>query len=429
MLLNLLIAAFLIAALVWLYRAWTLALQDSPNQSREDSDEHVIKSSPAHEALRRSWVLKVPKVFTQPHLDADITSSATPRHYDQNQSSAYASAAAKATAEANSTTSSSKANLSALENARGESLTPIDETGSSTAPPSAPSRIEQINYSQRSKLQTDAADSLTTQQVDELLSRNDQLEKQLKSAQQEIQQQLGQISTLRDKELHAASLQNQVTQLEQTARSSAELKEELKALQAAAEQTDKLQREVNLLRRRAGSSPSDDDGTELRRLQAELTSKQQQNEKYLQQIDDLETRLRKRPTSSNEAQISRESESAAVQTPASHPTQSSDSSATQTTNTQKNTSGDTKNAKAPVQALFTRPSQTDDLKKIKGIGPVMERTLNQLGVSTFEQLSKFTQQDVERVSDALAVFPGRIERDQWVAQAARFYQEQLPQES
>ena len=68
-------------------------------------------------------------------------------------------------------------------------------------------------------------------------------------------------------------------------------------------------------------------------------------------------------------------------------------------------------------ALFERPDERDDLKRIKGIGPVMEGVLNALGVTTFRQLASFSPEDVERVSEAIGTFPGRIERDDWVGRA------------
>jgi len=67
--------------------------------------------------------------------------------------------------------------------------------------------------------------------------------------------------------------------------------------------------------------------------------------------------------------------------------------------------------------------EKDDLKKIKGIGPVMERTLNALGVTTFQQLADFTQEDIDKVSEAIDAFPGRIERDDWVGKAGQILQE------
>ena len=39
----------------------------------------------------------------------------------------------------------------------------------------------------------------------------------------------------------------------------------------------------------------------------------------------------------------------------------------------------------------------DDLKLIKGIGPVIERKLNEAGISTFEQLGKLTPDDLRRI--------------------------------
>lgn len=73
--------------------------------------------------------------------------------------------------------------------------------------------------------------------------------------------------------------------------------------------------------------------------------------------------------------------------------------------------------------LFEAPSYKDDLKLIKGIGPVMETTLNDLGVTTFQQLANFTQVDIDKVTEAIGSFPGRIERDDWVGKAKAFVDE------
>ena len=54
----------------------------------------------------------------------------------------------------------------------------------------------------------------------------------------------------------------------------------------------------------------------------------------------------------------------------------------------------------------------------------MERTLNELGVSTFKQLADFQQVDIDKVSKAIGSFPGRIERDDWVGKAKQILQEQ-----
>jgi predicted flap endonuclease-1-like 5' DNA nuclease len=62
-------------------------------------------------------------------------------------------------------------------------------------------------------------------------------------------------------------------------------------------------------------------------------------------------------------------------------------------------------------------SEKDDLKAIKGIGPFIEEKLNALGIYTFEQVSKMTAKIEEEVNVAIEFFPGRVKRDQWVAQA------------
>ena len=67
--------------------------------------------------------------------------------------------------------------------------------------------------------------------------------------------------------------------------------------------------------------------------------------------------------------------------------------------------------------LFDAPAERDDLKRISGIGPVMERHLNELGVVSFAQLAAFDEADVARVDAALTEFRGRIVRDDWVGQA------------
>ena len=61
--------------------------------------------------------------------------------------------------------------------------------------------------------------------------------------------------------------------------------------------------------------------------------------------------------------------------------------------------------------------EPDDLKLISGVGPVLEDKLNELGIYHFWQIAKFEAKDIDLVNDAMA-FPGRIERDEWIAQAA-----------
>ena len=61
--------------------------------------------------------------------------------------------------------------------------------------------------------------------------------------------------------------------------------------------------------------------------------------------------------------------------------------------------------------------EADDLKKITGVGPVLEEKLNGLGIYHYSQIAAFTLQEIAQIDEALA-FKGRIERDNWLDQAA-----------
>ncbi len=60
----------------------------------------------------------------------------------------------------------------------------------------------------------------------------------------------------------------------------------------------------------------------------------------------------------------------------------------------------------------------DDLKKIPGLGPMIEQRLNDLGIFHFWQLAQLNGSDIQQIEEELKI-KGRIERDGWVAQAAR----------
>ena len=65
--------------------------------------------------------------------------------------------------------------------------------------------------------------------------------------------------------------------------------------------------------------------------------------------------------------------------------------------------------------LGPRPD-IDDLKRIRGIGVLIEKRLASLGVTSYEQIANWSASDVDRVSEVLD-FKGRIERESWVEQA------------
>ena len=69
---------------------------------------------------------------------------------------------------------------------------------------------------------------------------------------------------------------------------------------------------------------------------------------------------------------------------------------------------------------FDPATQTqDDLKKISGVGPKMEDKLHQLGIFTFEQVSKMTDTEYDLLDSIIGEFPGRAKRDDWAGQASK----------
>ncbi|GEP00808.1 NADH-quinone oxidoreductase subunit NuoE [Methylobacterium haplocladii] len=71
----------------------------------------------------------------------------------------------------------------------------------------------------------------------------------------------------------------------------------------------------------------------------------------------------------------------------------------------------------PEGRSAARDDRPDDLTLIKGIGPVNHRRLNDLGIWHFDQVAAWSAEEVAWVGAYLA-FPGRIDRENWVGQAA-----------
>ena len=80
-----------------------------------------------------------------------------------------------------------------------------------------------------------------------------------------------------------------------------------------------------------------------------------------------------------------------------------------------------------IGTLFEPVSQQDDLQQIFGIGPLTEKALNELGITSYSQLADLKQHEIQRIADALQIGPGRIERDNWVGNARRQLEEVLEQ--
>ncbi|RMD89914.1 MAG: NADH-quinone oxidoreductase subunit NuoE [Alphaproteobacteria bacterium] len=74
-------------------------------------------------------------------------------------------------------------------------------------------------------------------------------------------------------------------------------------------------------------------------------------------------------------------------------------------------------AARPAALEAPRGGKADDLKQIKGIGPALEKMLNDMGIFHFDQIAAWTPEEVAWVDDNLVRFKGRASRDGWVEQA------------
>ncbi len=63
-----------------------------------------------------------------------------------------------------------------------------------------------------------------------------------------------------------------------------------------------------------------------------------------------------------------------------------------------------------------REGKADNLKKISGVGPKIEGLLHSLGIFHFDQISEWSPEEVAWV-DGYLKFKGRIDREDWIAQA------------
>jgi predicted flap endonuclease-1-like 5' DNA nuclease len=72
--------------------------------------------------------------------------------------------------------------------------------------------------------------------------------------------------------------------------------------------------------------------------------------------------------------------------------------------------------KAAPAASKPAAAGPDNLQEIKGVGAVLEKKLNALGIERFDQIAEWTDDDITKVDEQLN-FRGRIQRERWVEQA------------
>lgn len=62
-------------------------------------------------------------------------------------------------------------------------------------------------------------------------------------------------------------------------------------------------------------------------------------------------------------------------------------------------------------------TSSDNLQAIKGVGPAIQKTLNELGIFRFQQIAEMSEYDIDRVAKRLRGFRSRIYREDWIGQA------------
>ncbi len=73
--------------------------------------------------------------------------------------------------------------------------------------------------------------------------------------------------------------------------------------------------------------------------------------------------------------------------------------------------------KPPKGLKAPKKGKADDLKTIEGIGPALEKLLNDLGIFHFAQIAAWAEAEIVWIDGNLKGFKGRASRDKWVAQA------------
>ncbi|HSK91672.1 MAG TPA: hypothetical protein VK875_10195, partial [Euzebyales bacterium] len=76
----------------------------------------------------------------------------------------------------------------------------------------------------------------------------------------------------------------------------------------------------------------------------------------------------------------------------------------------------------PVPAAVDN-AEPDNLRRIRGIGPAMERTLNAEGITTYRQLAVLSDAEIDALQARIPGLPGRIRRGRWVEQATELHAE------
>ncbi len=90
-------------------------------------------------------------------------------------------------------------------------------------------------------------------------------------------------------------------------------------------------------------------------------------------------------------------------------------------------SGNEDDDEAPDEADHDKADDgsRDNLKMIKGVGPAIEKTLNELGIFRFMQIAQMSEYDIDRIAQRLRGFRSRIDREDWIGQARDLHDQKM----
>ncbi len=90
-----------------------------------------------------------------------------------------------------------------------------------------------------------------------------------------------------------------------------------------------------------------------------------------------------------------------------------------------------KTQKALLEAAQSTPahSSTDQLSEIRGIGTVLERKLNQLGIRRFQELAEISPEEMKQASVLIPDLKARLRRYDWIDQARNLHMQKYAQGS
>lgn len=75
-----------------------------------------------------------------------------------------------------------------------------------------------------------------------------------------------------------------------------------------------------------------------------------------------------------------------------------------------------KNDESKADRRVEKAKIVDDIKHIGGVGPALEKKLNEAGITSLKQIAEFKEEDLVRMDEELKL-RGRIETDGWIDQA------------